>query len=63
MLFRSFEHDYFVNGGFSLLKEHDENIIPDYFSPFEQRNIDILCDYPNVDVRICKADGDQDRPN
>ncbi len=58
-----FEHDYFVNGGFSLLKEHDENIIPDYFSPFEQRNIDILCDYPNVDVRICKADGDQDRPN
>lgn len=58
-----FEHRFFVNGGFSLLKEDDDNIIPDYFYPFERRNIDILCDYPDVDIRICKADGDQDRPN
>lgn len=58
-----FEDKYFVNGGFSLLREDDDNIIPDYFSPFERRNVDILCDYPDVDIRICKADGDQDRPN
>lgn len=58
-----FEHKYFMNGGFSLLKEDDENIIPDYFSPFEQRNVDIICDYPDVNIRICKADCDQDRPN
>ena len=58
-----FDHTFFINGGFSLLKEDDDNIIPDYFSPFEQRNVDILCDYPNVNIRICKADGDQDRPN
>ncbi len=58
-----FDHRFFINGGFSLLEDDDDNIIPDYFSPFEQRNIDILCDYPNVDIRICKADGDQDRPN
>lgn len=58
-----FDPRFFEAGGFSLLEENDPNIIPDYFSPFEQRNIDILCDTPIEAVTICKADGDQDRPN
>lgn len=58
-----FDEKPFINGGFSLLSEDDVNIIPDYFSPFEQRNIDILSDTPIENITICKADGDQDRPN
>ena len=45
--------------------DDDMNIIPDYFSPFEQKNIDIWVDSSNRIDTCCffKADGDQDRPN
>lgn len=43
----------------------DELIAPNYFSPFIKENIKVnfMCD-PNAirKLRICKADGDQDRP-
>ena len=41
-------------------------IAPNYFAPFVQENIQIhfMADIKNIDkLRICKADGDQDRPN
>lgn len=41
------------------------NIIPDYFNPFEQTNVDIYVDSSNNRGKCLffKADGDQDRPN
>lgn len=48
--------------GFNLLDVDGENIIPNYFEPFEQRNIRNNY-YKSGDIVIFKADGDQDRPN
>ena len=42
---------------------NDDIIIPNYFSPFVQQNIDIWVHYPVEGVTFVKADGDQDRPN
>lgn len=55
--------DFFKAMGFSKVKR--DTIIPDYFAPFERRNIKIGieimdADYPLI---IFKGDGDQDRPN
>lgn len=42
-------------------------IIPNYFEPFERKNVDIIFDYKSSQahypVRLFKADSDQDRPN
>jgi hypothetical protein len=50
--------------GFTERKEDDENIIPNYFEPFEQKNVEIYymtsC---KEDFRMFKGDGDQDRPS
>lgn len=48
--------------GFELLDVDGENIIPNYFEPFVQKNIRNHFQ-KNGDVVIFKADGDQDRPN
>ena len=50
--------------GFVLRDENDPNIIPNYFEPFVQKNVDIwfFCKQ-HEQYLICKADGDQDRPN
>lgn len=56
-----------TKAGFTKLHVSDENlIIPNYFSPFVQKNIAINFFVDTQDptlIRICKADGDQDRPN
>jgi hypothetical protein len=49
--------------GFILRDEEDNNIIPNYFEPFVQNNIDIWVDSNRENVVMCKADGDQDRPS
>lgn len=49
--------------GFHLLEENDSNIIPNYFSPFVQENIDIWVSSPTDGTKFVKGDGDQDRPN
>ena len=49
--------------GFVLKTETDPNIIPNYFEPFVQCNVDIYGTSTMPDVRMCKADADQDRPN
>lgn len=54
---------YFYNIGFS--KRDDKIIIPNYFEPFEKRNIDIKFAYKSnyEPYIIFKGDSDQDRPN
>ncbi len=54
--------DYILEAGFADRYE-SENIIPQYFDPFEQRNVDMWSFYCTEGTRIFKADGDQDRPN
>lgn len=49
--------------GFNLRSLEDENIIPTYFEPFVQKNIDIWFQSSEKGLCIFKADGDQDRPN
>lgn len=52
-----------ADAGFLCIADNDENIIPNYFSPFVQSNIDIWVHFPVAGVTFTKADGDQDRPN
>ena len=58
-----FEEQYILKAGFSCREENDRNIIPNYFSPFLQENIDIWADSSKEGCLFFKADGDQDRPN
>jgi hypothetical protein len=57
------ERDLIVGIGFSMLSDDDTNIIPNYFGPFLQENIDIWADSLYKDSVFTKADADQDRPN
>ena len=52
------------NAGLKLKDATDLNVIPNYFEPFVQENIDIHY-FTNYDSSfpIFKADGDQDRPS
>lgn len=70
---KNYEYIDFCNFGIapSLMREagfeivgQDSNIIPHYFEPFEQRNIEIYV-YSNSlkDITLFKAFSDQDRPN
>lgn len=43
--------------------ESSGNIIPNYFAPYVQENIDIFYSTTNEDIVLFKADGDQDRPS
>lgn len=54
----------FFQMGFSLLEADGQVIIPNYFEPFERKNIQLtfLCQSPFPYV-VFKGDGDQDRPN
>jgi hypothetical protein len=50
--------------GFKKLDINGLNIIPNYFEPFLQKNIEINCAYRSIDnYVIFKADADQDRPS
>ncbi len=50
------------SAGWENTREH-ENIIPDYFSPFELRNVNIYYSTSSSRAVLFKGDGDQDRPN
>ncbi|MCH5265274.1 MAG: hypothetical protein J1F02_05195 [Lachnospiraceae bacterium] len=55
--------ELYEKAGFIKLKVDDVNIIPNYFHPFEQRNVSISLMEPGIDgIRIFRGDGDQDRP-
>lgn len=54
-------------GGFLTVGRVPGLILPNYFSPFERRNVEIEFAYKVTDaetpVRLFRADSDQDRPN
>lgn len=54
--------DGLIKAGWRMV-ENEGNIIPDYFSPFEQRKVDIYYATSDCDAVLFKGDGDQDRPN
>lgn len=54
--------ELFKRGGWTKTEE-TSNIIPNYFSPFEMKNVDIYYFSSDKEVILFKGDGDQDRPN
>lgn len=58
-----FNEEIIRNAGFCRREDNDENIIPNYFEPFLQKNVDIWVHYKEEGTMFFKADGDQDRPN
>ncbi|NDJ28027.1 hypothetical protein DMB95_07815 [Campylobacter sp. MIT 12-8780] len=52
-----------LKAGFICKNEQD--LVPNYFEPFEKKNVNIEFAYKTEakDYILCKADGDQDRPN
>lgn len=58
-----FDENILFEAGFDKIADDDENIIPNYFNPFEQKNIEIWCSYDDEKTIFYKADGDQDRAN
>ncbi len=60
-----FNHGHMEEAGFTR-RIADEVIIPNYFEPYEHRNVDInyaVKVLKGMPWRIVKGDGDQDRPN
>jgi hypothetical protein len=61
------DQEVLKNAGFYLMDPFKENlIIPNYFAPFVQKNVPIhfFADTDEIhNLRLFKADGDQDRPN
>jgi hypothetical protein len=58
-----FEEAFVSAAGFCLRTADSPNIVPNYFEPFEQKNVDIWVHYKTEGTLFFKADGDQDRPN
>lgn len=58
-----FEDRLLKKAGFVKREMNDCNIVPNYFEPFVQKNVDIWFNSTAENVTICKADADQDRPN
>ena len=55
--------EVYEKSGFVSCDEKNTNIIPNYFHPFEQKNVDLWMSDPlGIDVRMFRGDGDQDRP-
>lgn len=57
------DDDDILSAGFFERTEDDVNIIPNYFKPYECRNIEIYAQRLDTEVLCFVADGDQDRPN
>lgn len=56
------DDEIFIESGWSKVAESG-NIIPNYFAPYEQRNINIHYSTSNMSAILFKGDGDQDRPS
>lgn len=53
----------YEQAGFCCRNKDSENIIPNYFHPFEQRNVELRMIEPGIPgLRMFRGDGDQDRP-
>ncbi|MBD5522985.1 MAG: hypothetical protein HDR04_00915 [Lachnospiraceae bacterium] len=56
--------DIMCQSGFIKRESNDVNIIPNYFEPFEARNVDIYFVSNVLDkLHLYRGDGDQDRPS
>ncbi|MCS5503259.1 hypothetical protein NY607_19315 [Lysinibacillus sp. A4] len=55
--------NYLVESGFTLKDEHTQNIIPNYFEPFIQQNVEIWYEVSHENMIVFKGDADADRPN
>ena len=55
--------EYFRKAGLILREDNDVNIIPNYFEPFVQQNVEVWVSYAFDGTVFFKADADQDRPN
>ena len=55
----------FKNLGFSKKADNSNIIIPNYFEPFEKKNVEIICGHKDNynEYVFFKGDSDQDRPN
>ena len=58
-----FDETAIFSAGFHVREDNDINVIPNYFEPFLQQNVDIWAHYQLDGTLFFKADGDQDRPN
>ena len=57
------DRSIYKNAGFVHCGNRHENIIPNYFHPFEQKNIELKFANPMISgLRFFRGDGDQDRP-
>lgn len=54
--------EFLIKAGWRKVKDTG-NIIPNYFAPYEQRNVDIYYSTTNENAILFRGDGDQDRPN
>lgn len=55
--------ELYEQAGFMRCETDSENIIPNYFHPFEQKNVDLDLINPMIEgLRLFRGDGDQDRP-
>lgn len=55
--------DIYKKVGFVSCTKESKNIIPNYFNPFEQRNVELKMVNPMAEgLRLFRGDGDQDRP-
>lgn len=56
--------DILKEAGFTLKADQDANIIPNYFSPFEQKNVEIyFYTWFMEGIHVYRGFGDQDRPS
>lgn len=55
---------YLLDAGFNLRTKDDTNIIPNYFHPFEKKNVELyFYTWVMEGVHVYRGLGDQDRPN
>lgn len=59
---KGLSEEMLINGGWTNLSGTD-NIIPNYFSPYEQRNVVVNYCTTDENIVLFRGDGDQDRPN
>ena len=52
-----------IKSGFVRKIEEEGNIIPNYFEPFVQSNVDIWLETSHEEMVVFKGDSDADRPN
>ena len=60
------EDKYIKKAGFKDREKYKEIIIPEWFNPFQKKNIDYYYAFKNKtnkSIRLFKGDGDRDRPN